>query len=160
MGSLTYIERLTIERKKVIHSRPKSLFSILKVCLGHIYTFQVISRKFCCLLLFLRSVVNKGRVRGGGWKWSTLPPSHLISSLSLSLSSHCFPISQTQYTHSFLPHSPSRVNEWVRGENEWVRGRKTKESTMRDFEKGEIGVNEWGERMFIRVWLGFIWYTR
>lgn len=31
---------------------------------------------------------------------------------------------------------------------------------MRDFEKGEIGVNEWGERMFIRVWLGFIWYTR
>lgn len=31
---------------------------------------------------------------------------------------------------------------------------------MRDFEKGEIGVNEWGERMFIRVWLGFICYTR
>lgn len=41
-----------------------------------------------------------------------------------------------------------------------MRGRETKESTMRDFEKGETGVNEWGERMFIRVWLGFIWYTR
>lgn len=25
-------------------------------------------------------------------------------------------------------------------------------------EQGESGMKEWGDRMFVRVWLGFIWY--